>query len=164
MRQTVRALTLLAVVVACGGCTTMRQQYPDAGADQVWSAMLAVARSPTYYDWNVRVNETWVDESRGRIEIYRELERETNDPVAQRRTEQRKWRLEVVLEDVEPPRVVVVSHGLVVPAHAQEEARRYFDELSRILSAGGLRGPPEDSVLDSMGLDETPTLPAGPDG
>jgi hypothetical protein len=136
--------------------------HPDANAAQVWSAMLAVARSPSYFDWDVVVNEAWVDEENRRIEIYRELKRESPEPVAQRRTEHRQWRLKVALEPVEPPRIVVVSQGMGVPAHAYEEAHRYFDEVRRILSAGGLR-PPEESVLDSMGIDEEPTLPAGPD-
>ncbi len=143
MRQRARTLTLLALAAVSGGCTTMRQEYPDSSGSAVWSAMVVVARTPTYDDWEVLSNETWVDEQHQRIEIYRRLRRAANEPVARSRTERREWRLEVLLEETQPPTVAFVSHGMAVPAHAHEEAIRYFKDLSTILSAGGLSRPAE---------------------
>ena len=166
MGKMTRAGAALALVVALGGCTTMRQTYPDATARQVWSAMVAVARSPSYDDWDVLNNETWVDEEHGRIEIYRQLRRVIYQPVSRPRTERREWRFEVVLEKPEPPTVAFVSRGLGVPSHAQAEANRFFVDVWTILGAGGAMpaGSPEDAVIDSMGLDdEPPQPPADPD-
>ena len=154
---------LLLMVTILGGCTTMQQSYPDSTPGQVWSAMIIVARDPTYTDWGIVDNNVWVDQENSRIEIYRNLRRDLHDPVARTRTERREWRFEVVLQEIKPPLVAFVSRGTAVPAHAREEADRYFTELYTILSGSGpLR---EDEILDSMGTDETVgevTLPAGP--
>ena len=52
---------LLLMVTILGGCTTMQQSYPDSTPGQVWSAMIIVARDPTYTDWGIVDNNVWVD-------------------------------------------------------------------------------------------------------
>ena len=153
------------VVVAClvpglsAGCTNVTQTFPGRSADQVWTALVAVANEPRYDDWAVAANEAWVDESQRRIEIFRHLRRVLYAPGtgSEPRPENRTWRFEVRLVGDDPPEATFRSRGFAVPAHAGEEAVRYFADVRELLTSppGETAVEPSDQdLLDALGLDE----------
>src|SRR5687768_8626959 len=145
MRYSFKWLLIAAFALhACvsGGCTTVRESFAGHDPDQVWTALQAAANSPSggYSTgdpadrWGVRENRVWVDEESARIEIYRSLDRQVYrpgglEPVRQERT----WKLRVQMVEREPPIVEFSSRQAGVPAHAWDEAARYFDEVRGIL-------------------------------
>ncbi|MCI0365319.1 MAG: hypothetical protein L0219_15730 [Phycisphaerales bacterium] len=139
-------LVLVSALLALPGCgTTVRQTFDGRDPDQVWTAMIAVARTPDYsapddytQRWTVRENQVWVDQANQRIEIFRRLERMLHRPRSQPLHEEREWKLQATLEERDPPTVRFTSRQLGVPAHAWDEAERYFDEVWKVL--GGKPG------------------------
>lgn len=142
MNTCLRFIVLIAAIIVAllplTGCTADRQNFAQHTNEEVWSAMIDVAKHPNYDDpnytkrWTVRENNAWVDDAEHRIEIYRRLERILKRPNAQPLYEEREWRFEVTLEWAEKPEdreVKFISRGPGVPAHAQYEAHRYLDQL-----------------------------------
>jgi hypothetical protein len=138
---------LLAVLLAgCGHMTERRAIMPGRDPDQVWNAMVAVAQAPDYASsddpalrWTVRQNDVWADADApggGRIEVFRRLERNLHMPLAPARHETREWKLSMTLEKRDPPTILFQTRNAGVPAHAWEEAERFFDEVAEFL------GPP----------------------
>jgi hypothetical protein len=131
-------LTLLAIA-PFAGCTTRRETFAGHQPDQVWTAMVAAAQTPdyssgTYADrWTLRENNVWVNQEDQRIEIERQLERELHQPGAQPMHEKRQWKFRVTLQQTDPPTVAFVSRELGVPAHAWDEAERYFADVWQLL-------------------------------
>ena len=104
----------------------MHQEFAGLPSDQVWTALVAVAQSPSYDDWTVTDNDVWVDEAARRIEIYRRLRRVIQQPAYKARRENREWRFQVIFEPTDPPQATFTSRGLGVPSHADTiEAVRY---------------------------------------
>ena len=68
-------LALGAMVALETGCTTRSQVFEGYPDDQLWTAMVASAKSPSYDDWKVMDNEVYADERARTIEIYRVLKR-----------------------------------------------------------------------------------------
>lgn len=121
------------------GCSTQREVFTDRPADEVWTAMKAVAESPDYAQgdpadrWSVRANNIWIDDDAKRIEIARELERVYHQPGSKPLQENRAWKFTVQLESTDPPTAAITSRGMGVPSHAWEEADRFFDEVWQVL-------------------------------
>lgn len=131
-----------AMFLSLAGCTTVKQSFVDVPADTVWTAMVAVAREPRYDDWTVAANDVWVDPAKRRIEVYRRVHRVLFRPAAEPWPQSRAWRFRISLEGDAAPQGVFVSRGWGVPAHAQHEASRYFQDVLRVLGgAETLRGP-----------------------
>lgn len=149
-------LALLAVAMAAG-CTSVKQTFPAASAEQLWTAMVTVAQNQEYPNWKVASNDVWIDEADRRIEVYRRLHRVLFTPQHDPRAERRTWRFEVRLTRTDPPEAKFTSRGLALPAHARQEANLYFTEVT--VALGGLpEEPPEDEdLLDALGLDDEPS-------
>ena len=149
-----RRLAWVAIaLLGLGGCTTVEHTYEEFSADQVWTAMVAVAETPEYDDWKVVANDVWVDEKNRRVEVYRQVRRVLYSPEAPPHPEQHWWRFEILLDKVDPPTVRFLSRGFAVPAHAWREADRYFADVHDVLR--GVPGEIERDTLDAMGLDDT---------
>lgn len=141
-----RAIAFVLAMVTLGGCgTTVRETFAGHDAEHVWTAMVAAARAPDYAShpdytqrWAVRENQVWVDEPNGRIEIFRRVERDLYRPAAKHIYQERQWKLQAVLEERDPPVVRFRARQVGVPAHAWDEATRYFDEVWKVL--GGRPG------------------------
>ena len=145
-RTTTCALCTLCILIALGGCTTRRQAFPGHTPNQVCTAMQAAAESPEYDDWHLVTNEVWVDEEQSRIEVYREVRRTLHRPRAKPHNERRTWRLQLVLEQQDPPTVKFVSRGMSIPGHAREEADRFLIDVRRLLQseyAAGVQNQPQ---------------------
>ena len=133
-----------------GGCTTVRETFAGHDPDQVWTALKAVANSPSggYSTgepddrWTVRENRVWADEPGGRIEIYRALERELYQPggAVEPLHQERTWKLRVRMIERDPPTVEFTSRQWGGPAHAWDEAARYFEEVREILGEPATEG------------------------
>lgn len=148
------ASRLTVVVLASfilAGCTTVRQEFIGSSPDQVWTAMVAVAESPSYDDWTVTDNDVWVDEAARRIEIYRRLRRVIHQPASKARRENREWRFQVIFEPTDPPLATFTSRGLGVPFHAHHEAERYFQDVLDLLG-----GMPQQDKAPSTASSDTP--------
>lgn len=136
-----------ASISALAGCTTTREVFPGQSADQVWTALVAAAKSPDYGDsdfhkrWTVRENDVWVDDENNRIEIDRKLERDLHMPASPPRHETREWKFQIALEQQDPPTVRFTSRQVGVPAHVWDESERYFAEVWKLLN-GSLEGEP----------------------
>ena len=132
--------TLIISFVLLGGCSAQYHTFDGHSADDVWQAMLTVARTPDYKTgppterWTVRENQVWVDPEVNRIEIFRRLERVLYQPASNPQHEDRQWKFQVVLEERDPPKVMFFSREMGVPAHAWDEAERYFDEVRDVLT------------------------------
>lgn len=124
---------MIAVLGVAGGCTTLRESYPDHAPAHVWTAMKAVAESPEYDDWWVSSNNVWVDEANSRIEVHRRVDRSLRRPLARPLREEREWRFKITMASLDPPTVSFVSRGFGVPMHARIEAERYFADVRRML-------------------------------
>jgi hypothetical protein len=143
MRSTLplSSIVAAATVVTLGtGCTTRTQVFEGYADDQLWSAMVTSAKSPSYDDWKVMDNEVYADERSRTIEVYRVLKRTYVAPEAPVREEERAWKFQIVLgHDPEAlaPAVDFTARQLTVPAHVWREADRYFVQMRLLLSAGG---------------------------
>jgi hypothetical protein len=138
-RSIVRMVVLLTVSVLVAGCATYKHEFDGQPIGQVWSSMVAAARTPSYdgpspsQRWTVIDNEVWVDEDLRRIEIYRRLARRLYQG-AQPLDENRVWNFRVSLIDEDPPTVKFVGRGLYIYAHVDAEAQRYFTDMNDLLS------------------------------
>jgi hypothetical protein len=129
----VKRLVIIAILLATGGCTTIEQPYAGFSSEEVWTAMKAVARTPTYDDWKIVANDAWIDEAAHRIEVYRRLQRAAVQPGAPPHEEQQTWKLGVSLVQANPPTVKVISRGFALPTTAQQEVDHYFQGVYDIL-------------------------------
>ena len=147
-----KIISCLTVVILAGtllwGCTSVEREFLGSPSDQVWSAMVAVANSPDYDDWTVTQNDVWVDPASQRIEIYRRMRRVIHQPAYKARRENREWRFQVIFE---PPLATFTSRGMGVPAHAQEEAEVFFDDVLNLL--GGMPSETVETTGDDTGDD-----------
>lgn len=143
MRMLFPLILVLAMLTGCG-VTEKRAIVTGRDPAQIWAAMKAVANEPDYYAtsvdvgerWVVRENNVWVDEDAGRIEVYRRLEREIHMPLSKPRHETRDWKFEITLRQPPSPAAPIMffrTRNSGVPAHAWEEASRYFDEVEQFL-------------------------------
>jgi hypothetical protein len=57
------ALLVVLALPTLAACTNRQQAYPDVPPEQLWTAMKAAAREPTYRDWFVLENSVAVDEA-----------------------------------------------------------------------------------------------------
>ncbi len=149
---------LVALGCLCG-CTSVKQSFPGHAPQQVWAAMVAVARTPNYESpdpgetWTVVTNEVWLDEPEARIEIFRRLFRSVPRPGTEPQSQQREWRFQIRFESSDPPAATFVSRGGSVPMHAHAEAERYFADVRSLL-----RVPAEyetTDLFDALGLDDS---------
>jgi hypothetical protein len=129
---------LAGIVAVCnlGGCTTRTQVFEGYNDDQLWTAMVATARSPDYDDWKVSENEVYIDDASRRIEIYRRLKRTFVSPYAEPRREDAEWKFQIVLardEELDEPTVDFTARQIKVPAHVWREADRYFMQMRTLL-------------------------------
>ncbi|MHC4418958.1 MAG: hypothetical protein ACYS1E_00020 [Planctomycetota bacterium] len=129
----------LVTVLVLGGCAAVKHTFTDQDAEQVRTAMVAVAGQPRYDDWTVVANDVWVDEAGRRLEIHRRLDRLRREPGAKPRREQRTWRFDVRLLATDPPEAQFASRDGSVPADVQAEASRYFEDVLDLL-----RGLPDE--------------------
>ena len=160
------ALPLASIVLAAtSGCTTHTQVFDGHSDDQLWTAMVATARAPSYDDWKVYENEVYVDDASRRIEIYRVLRRTYVSPFSDPRKEEEEWRFQIMLardEKLNEPMVDFTARQIEVPAHVWNEADRYFAQMRLLL--GPARAPTEvilievDVVPMPPPLDEEPTV------
>jgi hypothetical protein len=147
MRSLIHSSPLLvaAATLTLGtGCTTRTQVFEGYADDQLWSAMVASAKSPSYDDWKVMDNEVYADESRRTIEVYRVLKRTYVAPEAPVREEERAWKFQIVLGH-DPaalaPAVDFTARQLSVPAHVWREADRYFVQMRLLLGEAAGNSP-----------------------
>ncbi len=126
-------LTPVVVLLVAGGCTSSERTFDGYSSDQVWTAMVAAAETPTYADWTVAANDVWVDESAQRIEIHRNLRRVLYRPGADPHRETQTWRFEVRLRGRNPPTANFISRGIGLPTDAEYEANRFFLEVHDLL-------------------------------
>ena len=130
-------LLLGATFVAAGvGCTTRTQVFEGYGDDQLWTAMVASAKSPSYDDWKVMDNQVFADESTRRIEVYRVLKRTLVTPHSPARPEEREWKFQIALghdPEMGAPDVRFTARQFAVAAHVWTEADRYFLQMRGML-------------------------------
>jgi hypothetical protein len=137
------SLSLAAIVAFAGaGCTTRSQVFEGYSQDQLWTAMVATARSPAYDDWKISDNEVYIDEDARRIEIFRVLKRTLVSPYSEPRRESEEWKFQIVLardEELGQPLVDFTARQVDVPAHVWDEADRYFMQMRTLL--GPVKSP-----------------------
>src|SRR6185503_1538792 len=97
------AVAALVALSGLSGCVSKSETFSGQTADQVWTALTAVAKTPDYRDpdpterWTVRENNVWIDDESHRIEILRRLERDLHNPASRPRHEEREWKLQITL-------------------------------------------------------------------
>jgi hypothetical protein len=149
--------------LALGGCVSRSETFTGQQPEQVWTALVAVARTPNYGDpdpterWTVRENDVWVDDAGRRIEIFRRLERDLHNPASRPRHEEREWKIQVTMQDTHPPKAKLTARQLNVPAHTWKEAERYFDQVWDVLG-----GKPEEVKEAELAATRPDTQPAAP--
>ena len=136
---------VLVTILIIGGCTSVKHSFLGYDSDQVWTAMVAVARTPAYDDWNVAANNVWVDEREYRIEIQRHLRRVRYRPDTDPSRENQTWRFEIRLVELDPPLARFVSRGVGQPTDAYREGNRYFLDVHDLL----LGVPTEAQLLNT---------------
>ncbi|MCH7602007.1 MAG: hypothetical protein IIB54_04510 [Planctomycetes bacterium] len=135
------ALVLLISLIApiCGCATGESQSFPGYDGRVVWTALTAVAQSPSYDDlepdrrWIVDENEVWADEPGGRIEIFRRVYRMEGILITDQHRNERTWRFQVLFHDGNTPSASFHARGLSIPMQAQAEADSYFAEVRELL-------------------------------
>lgn len=153
------ATSAVAFFVAASGCTSRSATFEGYGEDQVWSAMVAAARSPEYDDWKVRDNEVYIDESGRRLEVYRILKRLYVTPYSDPRKEEEEWRLQIVLthdRSLDAPAVDFTARQVSVPAHVWREADRYFAQVRTLLGPSASPPPSTPAPTDTGASAPTP--------
>lgn len=140
-----RPLAALALAAALCGCTSRSQVFEGYADDQLWTAMVATARTPEYDDWKLTENEVFVDESGRRVEIYRVLRRTLVSPYADARRETAEWRFQVALSDEDgAPMVDFTARQAAIPAHVWTEADRYFAQMRTLLGPPAAKAAPSE--------------------
>lgn len=150
--------------ISISGCTTRSATFEGYADDQVWSAMVAAARTPEYDDWKVRDNQVMVDESGRRLEIYRYLKRLYVTPFADPQKEEKEWRLQIVLsrdESLDAPTVDFTARQISVPAHVWREADRYFAQVRTLLGPAATDAKSNATPTED-GTPVPPPLPGDP--
>src|SRR5688572_5270240 len=158
MMHFLRLLISVGATTVLAACTTIREAFPGHEADEVWTAMVAAARTPDYNHpdytrrWMVRENQVWVDDENSRIEIFRRVERDLYRPASKSLQEQREWKIQAALGERDPPTIRFRSRQVGVPAHAWDEAERYFDDVWELL--GGRPDEQNDPGETSINSDD----------
>jgi hypothetical protein len=155
---TASAVVSATMLLTSVGCTTRSQVFDGYGDDQLWTAMVATARSPEYDDWKVSDNQVFVDDASRRIEIYRVLKRTYVTPWSDPLREDLEWRFQVVLSRDsadDPPLVDFTARQIAVPAHVWSEADRYFAQMRSYL--GPIKAS-EQPVIVNDGVPVPPPL------
>ncbi len=146
--------------VSFGGCKSVEtQSYVDRDAGQVWTAMKAVAETPSFYDdWVVTANDVAVYEVDYRIEVHRELMRDMVIPGGggpQRESREMDQTITLVVGDDDDdidngpqPIIKFVSKRATVPVRAKNEADLFFADVWELL---GGRPAPLDEAVDENG-------------
>ena len=168
----VRSCIAAAALVTAAGCTSRSQVFDGYNDDQLWTAMVATARSPSYDDWKISDNAVFIDEAARRLEIHRVLKRTYVTPWSDPRRETEEWRFQIVLgsdSELDQPMVCFTARQIAVPAHVWNEADRYFSQMRTLL--GPTRSPAVlpvevEAVPVPPPLEEdaavAPSLPAAP--
>jgi hypothetical protein len=155
---TASAVVSATMLLTSVGCTTRSQVFDGYGDDQLWTAMVATARSPEYDDWKVSDNQVFVDDASRRIEIYRVLKRTYVTPWSDPLREDLEWRFQVVLSRDsadDAPLVDFTARQIAVPAHVWSEADRYFAQMRSYL--GPIKAS-EQPVIVNDGVPVPPPL------
>ena len=145
------------------GCTSRSQIFEGYGDDQLWTAMVATARAPSYDDWKIDENEVYIDDARRRIEIYRVLKRTYVSPYSDPRKEEEEWRFQIVLardQELDQPMVDFTARQMTVPAHVWDEADRFFAQMRLLL--GPMKGPEAAPASDTEPSPMPPPLDPEP--
>ena len=154
------------LIFSMAGCTSRSATFEGHADDQVWSAMVAAARTPEYDDWKVQDNQVMVDESGKRLEIYRYLKRLYVTPFADPQKEQEEWRIQLVLsrdESLDVPTVEFTARQVSVPAHVWREADRYFAQVRSLL--GPATAPATETLTPATAeVPVPPPLPSETNG
>jgi hypothetical protein len=135
------------MLCVAAGCTTRHREFAGHPSETVWATMKSVAQAPTYTDWVVLENNVWVDEPGRRIEIDRYCRRDLQHPRTRSLRENRHWKFTIELEKLDPPTAEFVSRDFGVPAHAWNEADRYFAEVAALLMHPGVETPAPEGDL-----------------
>ena len=154
------ALVLLITLIApiCGCATGESQSFPGYDGRVVWTALTAVAQSPSYDDlepgkrWLVDENQVWVDEPRARIEIFRRVHRMEGIRITNQHRNERTWRFQILFHDGNTPSASFHARGLSIPMQAQDEADRYFADVRELLRGIEVLMP-EESESPSTTID-----------
>ena len=154
-----------ATFVAAGvGCTTRTQVFEGYGDDQLWTAMVASAKSPAYDDWKVMDNQVYADEATRRIEIYRVLKRTLVTPHSPARPEEREWKFQIALghdPELGAPDVQFTARQFAVAAHVWTEADRYFLQMRSVLgSPAGVTPAAETAPAPAPAAPQADSTPA----
>jgi hypothetical protein len=160
-------LALGAMVALETGCTTRTQVFQGYPDDQLWTAMVASAKSPSYDDWKVMDNEVYADERSRVIEVYRVLKRTYVAPESTVREEERAWKFSIALgHDAEAlaPSVDFTARQLTVPAHVWREADRYFVQMRLLLGQPGSMAPTDSPASGAEQAGQPSGTPAGSPG
>ncbi len=130
-------LATLALLVAAG-CGTTSRVYPGVSREVLWQAALGAARHPQYADWFVAENGVFVDETDGRIEIFRELKRDRAKPGAALKRESETWTLAVTVDTADRiPKVRIESRNTLRAKGFLAQADHYFAEIDTRLAQAG---------------------------
>lgn len=99
--------------------------------------MKVAVAEPRYDDWVVIENEYYADEALRRIDVQRHLRRDLYGDGQRPWREDETYKFDISLGATKEgaPEVTFVSRDWGVPAHAWNEADRYFAELNEIFNA-----------------------------
>lgn len=154
-------ITLLAPI--CGCATGTSQSFPGYDGRAVWTALTAVAQSPSYDDleparrWLVDENQVWVDEQSARIEIFRRVHRMEGKRITKQHRNERTWRFQVLFHDGNTPSATFHARGMSIPMQVQDEADRYFADVRELLRGIELLMPVEsEAPLTTIDLESIP--------
>jgi len=81
-----------------------------------------------------------IDDPARRIGVFRRLSRVVRGPGRRRYHEERHWRFDIRLEELDPPGALFVSRGWGVPQQALMEADLYFAGVQQWLDQVGKAG------------------------
>lgn len=147
------AATLSAALVGCG---TVSRDYPGVSREALWGAAVGAAEHPEYSDWVVADNGVFIDETDGRIEIFRELKRDHARNGGGLKREAEKWVLSVNVETSDRiPKVRVESRNSLRAKGFLAQADHYFAEIDQRLAHSNLAAP---------AVAATPAVTASPNG
>lgn len=171
MKTPVALVFLISLLIPISGCATGESQsFPGYDGRVVWTALTAVAESPSYDDlepdrrWIVDENEVWADEPGGRIEIFRRVYRMEGILITDQHRNERTWRFQVLFHDGNTPSASFNTRGMSIPMQAQAEADMYFAEVRELLRGIEVFMPKENeapsTTIDPVSISATqPALP-----
>ena len=129
-------------IILLSSCSASSKTWKGYSSDEIWTAMIAVAKSPDYSAdnprnrWHVLENVVQINTEDSEIKIHRILRRSIKLAMQSVQVDNREMILKISLENNEFPEVKFEElSSQIIPARALNESHLFFNQLDELLGS-----------------------------